>query len=215
MKKTTTKKTAAPNMPLVSCLCLTMASRLEFLKQAIACFLAQDYPNRELVIVADFGADVWGAVPDDDRIKRLECSGSIGEKRNFGVANSSGEIIAHWDDDDFSAPGRLTDQVTRLLESGKAVTGYRNLIFSDGTRRWLNTNDVHWAFDASLCYRREFWQGHHFEAINDGLEASFRARAVREFQLVTAPGEEFLIASIHPGNTSPRTIGEGWTLLDA
>jgi glycosyltransferase involved in cell wall biosynthesis len=51
---------------------------------------------------------------------------SIGAKRNLGCEAARGEIIAHWDDDDYSAPGRLEDQVRRILTSGKAVTGYNS-----------------------------------------------------------------------------------------
>ena len=41
--------------PLVTCLCLTMAGRSEFLKRAVECFARQTYPHKELLIVADSG----------------------------------------------------------------------------------------------------------------------------------------------------------------
>ena len=37
----------------MTCLCLTMAGRSEFLKRAVECFPNQTYPNREMLIVAD------------------------------------------------------------------------------------------------------------------------------------------------------------------
>src|SRR5690348_4458021 len=103
-------------LPLVTCLCLTR-NRREWLPQAIVCFQLQTYEHRELLIVAD-GDDVSDLVPQEDSRIRLVCSGSrltIGAKRNYGCAHACGEIIAHWDDDDYSAQQRLTEQVALLL----------------------------------------------------------------------------------------------------
>jgi glycosyltransferase involved in cell wall biosynthesis len=55
-----------------------------------------------MLILAD-GEDVKDLVPSDERIRLIHLaeSRSIGEKRNFGCERSSGEIICHWDDDDW------------------------------------------------------------------------------------------------------------------
>ena len=73
-------------------------------------------------------------LPDDASIRlvHIEQGRTIGEKRNFGAGRARGAVIAHWDDDDYSAPDRLEDQVGRLLQSGKAVTGYFAMRFTDG-----------------------------------------------------------------------------------
>src|SRR3954465_8432998 len=109
-------------LPLVTCLCLTR-NRREWLPRAIACFQAQTYERRELLIVAD-GDDVRDLVAGLPALPpgTLGCTGArlgIGAKRNWGCQRATGELIAHWDDDDYSAPTRLADQVARLLESGK------------------------------------------------------------------------------------------------
>lgn len=36
---------------------------------------------------------------------------TIGEKRNLAVSNALGDIIVHWDDDDFFRPHRISSQV--------------------------------------------------------------------------------------------------------
>ena len=51
--------------------------------------------------------DVFERVPGV-RYLRLERRASIGEKRNRAGAATEGAIIAHWDDDDWYAPSRLT-----------------------------------------------------------------------------------------------------------
>ncbi len=90
------------------------------------------------MILAD-GQDVRHLVPEHDpRVRLIHLDGwpEIGAKRNFGCEHAEGEIIAHWDDDDYSAPGRLADQVERLRESGKAVTGFHSMRFTDGVHWW-------------------------------------------------------------------------------
>jgi glycosyltransferase involved in cell wall biosynthesis len=105
---------------LVSCVMPTY-NRREFIPLAIRSYLHQDWPEKELIVVAD-GEDVtdlFVGVPNVTYLFRDEHE-SLGRKKNLGNEFASGEIIAHWDDDDWSGPGRLTDQVNRILESGKS-----------------------------------------------------------------------------------------------
>lgn len=198
----------------VTCLCLTR-NRREWLPKAIASFLDQTYEDRKLLIVSD-GEDISDLVPGDERIRLITVKDAmlIGDKRNAGVAAADTDLICHWDDDDFSAPGRLADQVGRLIDSGRAVTGYHSIKFTDGEVWYRYNGTPNWAFDTSLCYRRDFWERHEFGSINDGLEANFRAAAIREKQFTSADGSDLLYATIHAGNTGPRVIGEGWERIE-
>ena len=101
-------------------------NRRQWLPRAIRCYQQQTYPCCELLIIAD-GEDVRDLLPADPTIRYLYVTGKteIGAKRNFGVERAAGEIVAHWDDDDYSAPGRLADQIARMLESQRPVTGYQ------------------------------------------------------------------------------------------
>ena len=138
--------------PLITCLCLTR-SRREWLPKAIACFQAQTHEPRELLIVADQPSDVEGLVPDAPNIHVLYAPGVVGTKRNIGSDAAAGEFIAVWDDDDWSEPGRLADQVARLLETGKSVTGYYSMKFTDGVKWWQYTGWPNMALGTSLDYR--------------------------------------------------------------
>jgi len=200
---------------LVTCLCLTR-NRRNWLPQAIACFESQTYPDRELLIVAD-GDDVSDLVPQDPRI-RLIVTGpfpNIGAKRNWANVQAKGEIIAHWDDDDHSAPGRLAGQMTRLQVSGKAVTGYQSMKFTDGTSWWLYTGNAAIAMGTSLCYRRAWWMAHPFPAQQIGEDATFVGLAAQEQELVTEGDLNLMYATIHPGNSCARQPGSGppWSEL--
>ena len=75
----------------------------------MAYFERQQYPNRELIIIDDGDDKVADLVPaGDPRIRYIALPGqvSIGAKRNSACQLARGDIIAHWDDDDHSAPGR-------------------------------------------------------------------------------------------------------------
>jgi glycosyltransferase involved in cell wall biosynthesis len=198
----------------VTCLCLTR-NRRQWLPKAIDQFLNQTYPHRELLILAD-GEDVRDLVPDDERIRLLHLEGArfIGEKRNLGCERALGDVIAHWDDDDFSAPGRLADQLARLESSGKAVTGYCSMRFTDGNAWWEYRNTPDFAVGTSLMYRRDWWKAHPFPAKQVGEDGDFVMTAQQHRQIFCSDAGEFMHATIHAGNTSPRTLmGNNWRKL--
>lgn len=198
---------------MVTALCLTR-DRRNWLPQAIRNWQLQTYPDRELLIVAD-GADVSDLVPLDQRIRLIGPSGAatIGAKRNFGCAAAHGQIICHWDDDDWNAPERIADQVARLLTSGKAVTGYHTMRFTTGAQWWRFKGTPNYALGTSLCYLRTWWMGHRFQELQVGEDNSFVFEAATAQQLATADAGELMHATIHAGNTSPREIKAGWERL--
>ena len=89
-------------MKLVSCLLVTQPGREHFASEAIACFEAQDYPNKELITVVD---------PKDNR--------SLGDLRNESIKQANGHYVATWDDDDLYGPQRLSKQI-EAIETTKA-----------------------------------------------------------------------------------------------
>jgi len=197
----------------VTCLCLTK-DRRQWLPLAIECFRRQTYRNAELLILAD-GDDVRDLVPDDPRIRLIHLEGSpnIGDKRNFGCTHAAGDVIAHWDDDDHSAPGRLADQIQRLDVSGKNVTGFHSMRFTDGVDWWKYTGDACYALGTSLCYRRAWWSSHRFDSVQVGEDNRFVGIAASHGELISSDAGELMHATIHPGNTSPRGRGSSWKKL--
>ena len=198
---------------MISCLCLTR-DRREWLPKAIACYQSQTFLDRELVVVADVLADVDGLIPDDPSI-RVFYSGagmSIGGKRNLGCQVACGEYVAHWDSDDWSAPTRLESQFVAMEASGKSVTGYAFLKFTDGQRWWQYRGDPVFALGTSLLYKKEFWEKEPFwevpvpqkPEIKSGEDSVFVRTAINQNQLFHQGDEDLMWASIHPGNCSPR-----------
>jgi glycosyltransferase involved in cell wall biosynthesis len=149
--------------PLISCIMPTR-DRPEFVAQAINYFQRQDYPNRELIVVDD-GANL--AAPADPRIHWLRSSRrlSIGAKRNLACRVASGEIIAHWDDDDWYAPERLSVQAAPLLRGRADLSALKVELFFDLHRWefWTCTPAfhrrifVHDVQSGTLMFRRSLW----------------------------------------------------------
>jgi glycosyltransferase involved in cell wall biosynthesis len=200
------------SVPLVTCLCLTR-DRREWLPKAIACFRAQRYANRELLIVADKESDYAGLLPaSSDRAPiRVVTTGPqpVGAKRNMGCIAASadpGSLIAVWDDDDHSDPNRLAWQAEDLLTSGRAVAGYRDMKFTDGANWWKYMGPSSFVLGTSLMFYRSWWQDHKFEEVNSGQDEAFAHRAYASGQLLELPDMDLMYATIHPGNTSARDL---------
>jgi glycosyltransferase involved in cell wall biosynthesis len=120
--------------PLISCIIPTF-NRERLIGTAIQSFLNQDYENRELVIWDNGFDGTQYLVPRDHRIRYFQSSIEklrIGNIRNRASALTMGSVIAHFDSDDWSAPGRLTYQMKMMQKSEKAVVGFHSLLFWDG-----------------------------------------------------------------------------------
>lgn len=205
--------------PLVSCICVT-ADRPKYLETAIDCFLAQDYPNKELIVVDD-GKEEIAPVLHRRHLSytliRSETKLTIGEKRNQACAVSRGEVIAHFDDDDWSAPERLSDQIARMNEFHKDVTGYSSMLFFDecSDEVWKYRGAFDYALGTSLCFTREFWAQHPFIANNwkQHEDNVFVQQARNENQIVCVDAEQIMVARIHASNSDakkPRNHPRMW-----
>jgi glycosyltransferase involved in cell wall biosynthesis len=109
--------------PLVSCLMVTQLSRREFFPRAIAAFNRQTYPNRELVIVSvdDVEALTMPLVVGQGRFQRAPATAqTLGALRNVSLAAARGTYVATWDDDDWSHPERLAQQMAALQAKPEA-----------------------------------------------------------------------------------------------
>jgi hypothetical protein len=205
--------------PLVSCVMPTCGRR-RFVPLAIDWFLHQDHENLELIVVDDGPDPVDDLLPDDPRIRhvRLDRRHTIGAKRNLGAEAAHGEFVAHWDDDDWSSPHRISYQLRSLAESGADVCGLSRLLYLDigGERAWRyawrNVRD--WVSDGTMLYSREFWTRRPLPDTNTGIDCGLLW--TREWTKVAALADEtFYVGTIHSGNTSRKqTRGALWRQED-
>ncbi|MDA8018111.1 MAG: glycosyltransferase [Thermoanaerobaculia bacterium] len=201
--------------PLVSCIMPT-ADRREFVAQAVRYFQRQSYPHRELIVFDDGEDPVEDVLVADPRIRyfRSDVRRNIGDKRNLACAEARGELIAHWDDDDWSARDRLARQVAALEERQADVCGLDRVLFYDpiSRRSWRYTypSARSWVYGATLCYRSSFWRRRPFPSLQVGEDNRFVQACLPE-RLLTQDDEGFFVALVHVGNTSTkRTRGSRW-----
>jgi ADP-heptose:LPS heptosyltransferase/glycosyltransferase involved in cell wall biosynthesis len=200
-------------LPKVTCLMPT-ANRPLFVAQAISYFLAQDYPKKELLIVDDGAESVADLAPSNAGVRyfRLDKPQSVGAKRNFAGEQADGDILVHWDDDDWSAPWRLHYQVEQLLAAQADICGLERIWFyAPQSRQAWEYVYPHggrpWVYGASLAYTRAFWEKHRFAEINIGEDARFVWADARA-RIHVLPDPRFLIARIHASNTSPKRTAD-------
>lgn len=210
-----TSPVPAPSSPLVSCIMPTF-NRHHFIPHAIEQFLAQDYVNRELIILDDSDTDPEHLVRDHPSIRfhRSDVRKTLGEKRNAACNLARGEFIAHWDDDDWMAPSWLSSQIALLTSENADISGIAQPLFYDpssrSTWRYIYRGSQPWVAGGTLCYRRNFWARNRFASINVGEDNLF-LWSPQEKRLVTNPQDHLYVARIHAGNTSPKNVaGSQW-----
>jgi hypothetical protein len=217
LQHATTTRPAGSRMPLVTCIMPT-ANRRDFVAQSIRYFQRQDYSNRELIILDDGDQELTGVVPDDARIRylRMDHKATIGAKHNLACELAAGEVIVHWDDDDWMADWRLSYQVDSILREPVAtLVGLPRLYFYDpaAARAWeyiYPDGEPPWVAGGTFCYRRAFWQSHRFPDMNEGADTVF-VWGLRDAAIRTHDRRDFYVALIHPANTSPkRTQDPAW-----
>lgn len=201
--------------PLVSCIMPTY-NRRQFVPHALHYFQCQDYPNRELIVLDDGTDPIEDLIPDDNAIRyvRLPKRLPLGTKRNRACELAGGEIIAHWDDDDWMAPWRLSYQVEHLLNSEAGLCGLANPYFLDleADRAWQYryTGKRPWVAGGTMAYHRRVWEARPFDPVNDGEDTRFVWR-LNAGQVLALDDSSFYIAFLHGANSSrKRTTSPRW-----
>jgi O-antigen biosynthesis protein len=199
--------------PLVSCIMPTNNRRL-FVADTIALFLRQDHCHKELIIIDDGTDAVADLVPADARLRyfRETPQQTVGAKRNRACSEARGDVIAHWDDDDWYAPWRLSYQLAELQNGEVEICGLDRVLFLDEPRRrgWeyvYPAGGTPWVHGATLCYRREAWCRNPFHDISIGEDNRFLAAANgRGVHLLDR--REFYVGHIHATNVSPKQTND-------
>jgi glycosyltransferase involved in cell wall biosynthesis len=189
--------------------------RAEWAAEALNCFREQTYPARELIILDDEEDPSFpGGAPGKDGPElvfyfRCRFHPNIPTKRNRCCQQAKGDVICHWDSDDWSAADRIEDQMARLQSSGKAVAGYHSMLFFDETTglAWHYAGAANYAIGSSLAYRKSWWAAHPFdENLKLGEDNAFVYAARGSDQLTVAAAESRMVARIHAGNSYPKHV---------
>lgn len=158
--------------PLISCLCVSRR-RPHLLRVAIECFLAQSYPNKELIVLhpPDDSATA-GCVRSFGSGQLRPCAvempgATLGDLRNVSIERASGELLCVWDDDDWHTPHRLAIQYGALCGSRKSAAVLARLILYDAlsARAYLGYERL-WENSAMFSRRRIQELGIRYPSLN-------------------------------------------------
>jgi len=163
----------------VSCIMPT-ANRQKYIPLAVEYFLNQSFRDAELVIIDDGTESIKSLLPDHHRIKYFYTDpiGKIGAKRNYACEKAIGEIILHWDDDDYYGYDWITRSVAALESSNADICGLNEILFysplQDKYWKYADTeSEKPWLAGATMAYRRSFWREHPFKDIQIGEDYDY------------------------------------------
>lgn len=200
--------------PLVSCIMPT-ANRHKYIPFAIDYFLQQDYHHAELVIIDDGKESIASLLPKIPNIRYFYTPplGTIGAKRNYACEKAQGEIIVHWDDDDWYAYDWISRQVNFLLSSGADICGIKHIhhysaimqaFWQGDAENRNNPGSKPFLAGATMVYWKSFWEQHPFKDLQKGEDEDFvQTPGARVFAHDYIDG---FIAMLHPDNTTIKSF---------
>ena len=203
-------------MHKITAVCPTSETRREFLPNVVKCFLSQTFSNSELLIVDEASTPWLGKGQFGSRVryefrKDTGTKMRIGAKRNYTNSLATGEIIVHFDDDDWSSPDRLADQYQLLVGSGKQMVGFHDLLYlrlKDRTFwKYLFQGKPPYATGTSQMYYRSLWEKYPFRQVGVGEDSAFSLAMAEKGLLASIVGRKMIVAVAHPGNTYTPTFG--------
>lgn len=145
----------------VSVVTPTTESRHKFLENLWKCFVSQEWPDKELVVVEtyvnEYSKFLESIARQDERlifVKYQRPAGddwSIGLKRNIGAHLASGEYIANFDDDDIYAQTYLTTMIGQLeIRKAQALTLSSWFIYDVARGKWSYCDSIAWGLAQGL-----------------------------------------------------------------
>ncbi|CAG9932459.1 glycosyltransferase [Candidatus Nitrotoga arctica] len=189
--------------PLVSCL-MVSRGRLLPARHAIECFRRQTYRRRELVIIDDNPASElreFLAVMDDPLIRHVmlpASQGSLGSLRNRALAESRGDLVCQWDDDDLYDARRIAWQVEALQTSGAQACFLRRwTLWWPAERRIAVSGERIW--EGSMLAQRTAVPTYPDQRRGEDSVLTGQIIADKRVVLMNAP--ELYCYTIHGGNT--------------
>lgn len=196
--------------PRISCLMVT-ADRMHLAERSIDCFLAQTYPNRELIVVDDGTQDyapILSRVPANRLIHhRLvkDSATTLGALRNLSLDLARGDVIAQWDDDDWFDPTRLARQIVVLGDHAACWCPVALMHLAEP--KWLTRPYIGWfqgGVPSTILHRRR--DDIRYPLERRGEDSTYRDAWRRlGFTLLDEGEAALLIRCFHGGNTWERT----------
>jgi glycosyltransferase involved in cell wall biosynthesis len=193
--------------PLISCVCITKG-KPALLRNAIECFKAQTYQNRELIILYesdDIPTKELCEQVCDEQIQIEEVphtpKSTLGYLRNHIIDISHGEFICQWDDDDWYHARRLDQQFNVI--NGTNYDGClmsRWLVYDSLLTKAYLSNVRLW--EGSILCRREAIKNKYCEDKSIGEDTAATEYLNNKGQLLTIADEARLYIYIYHGRNT-------------
>lgn len=164
------------------CAVMLVDGRPEMVYRAVESFGRQTYANAYL-LAYDSGTPAYPLIDyhhpslDSRHVETTRLvNDTIGSLRNRANCHTDGDIIVHWDSDDWSAPERIAEQVALLQTNKHEAVGYSDMLFWDTrvNEAWLYTGSPRYMLGTSLCYWRNAWKRKPFPAVNQGEDTQWQ-----------------------------------------
>ena len=179
---------------------------------AAALFSRQSYAHRELIVIDDGPDSVQDLLPHDDRIRyvRLRNPTLLGDKRNVGCELARGDIVMHWDDDDWYGTERIAVQVAPLLRDQADLTALTMPLVLDlsSLRFWrcrrFHHQRIHYRnlCPGTLTFWRALWQrGARYAAVRCAEDVAFIKSLPPLTRVVRLVDEWHFVCVRHSANT--------------
>jgi glycosyltransferase involved in cell wall biosynthesis len=143
-------------MILVSVIMPTNNRRI-FARRAIEYFKRYADGDTEMVIVDSGSRPLPTDDVQDSRIKIIQTASPIstGAMLNLGIQRSKGDIIVRQDDDDWYAPGYLTNYLEFFRSTNANVSRIDKCFYYDifAKNAWLSP-----AYGGTMIFRRDLWE---------------------------------------------------------
>lgn len=165
-------------LPKISAVCCTY-KRFKCVERVVNCYLAQDYPNKELII---FNTDSDNPYTDNGckllphGILIINCSRdtltkeaytNVGAIRRDALIFASGDYVVTWDDDDIFLPHFMRQAVDRMKETRMPSFKPEKSFFYCGGRLSLVKNTLEASVVADINLVRKY--GYLLETGKEGL----------------------------------------------
>jgi len=196
---------------LISCICVTRKRPL-LLQRAIACFDAQTYAHKELVLLYESDDQETEAVvrlllPRADitviRMDRTERR-KLGYLRNKAIDAAKGMFVCQWDDDDWHHAERLTCQYGAVRSrSLRGCILSRWVIFDSLSGRAYLSSERPW--EGSLLCERSLLLENRYENLAKGEDTPVIRNLYERHLLIPMPDKPYLYIYVaHGRNTWER-----------
>ena len=185
--------------------------RREWAFDAVMCYVHQTYPAKELLILDDEDDPSFpdpSFLPSGQSIRYIRGPKlNIPKKRNKLATIAEGELICHFDSDDWQHPDRIRQQVEFLEASGKSIVGFHSLLFARGQEAWRYKGEENAPCGSSFLYTKALWAEIKFpETVPIGSDMRLGRHASKIHKLKSCDVGELLVMRVHQFNSSPKQV---------